>query len=70
MKGHKFIAVGYTNGFVALFDITLNSPMLKLKVSDNVVLLPYFKFQPYTEAINGIVIILFNLIFPFYNVLI
>ncbi|XP_077292392.1 uncharacterized protein LOC143915568 [Arctopsyche grandis] len=54
MKGHKFIAIGYTNGFVALFDITLESPLLKLKVSDNVVLLPYFKFQPYTEVINGL----------------
>ncbi|XP_008194372.2 uncharacterized protein LOC103313276 [Tribolium castaneum] len=54
-SGHNFIAVGYTNGFVALFNLKTNSVILKYCDDDNVpCILPQKCFQAHSHAITAL----------------
>ncbi|XP_063903465.1 uncharacterized protein LOC135122905 isoform X1 [Zophobas morio] len=51
--GHQYLCVGYTNGFVALFNIKSTSFILKFKDSDGVpCVLPSKCFQAHAHAIT------------------
>ncbi|CAH1981210.1 unnamed protein product [Acanthoscelides obtectus] len=50
---HSILAVGYTNGMVAMFNLNCNSSLLKIKDEDEVeVLLPYKSIQAHKFAIS------------------
>ncbi|KAL1487561.1 hypothetical protein ABEB36_015761 [Hypothenemus hampei] len=54
-KGHRYLAVGYSNGVIALFDLELISSNLLHKTSCNThVFLPLKTFQAHLSSITGL----------------
>ncbi|XP_018561078.1 uncharacterized protein LOC108903390 [Anoplophora glabripennis] len=52
-SGHSYIAVGYTDGVVALFDLNTTSNLLIGRDKDGCkVLLPFRSFQPHTHVVT------------------
>ncbi|KAJ8952255.1 hypothetical protein NQ318_007414 [Aromia moschata] len=52
--GHKNVAVGYTNGIVATYDICTSSKLMRYEENGVVVLLPYKVFQAHTFYISAL----------------
>jgi WD40 repeat protein len=53
-SGHRYVVVGYTNGFIGLFNIKNNSAILKYKDADGVTcILPNKCFQGHSHSITG-----------------
>ncbi|XP_049821946.1 uncharacterized protein LOC109602047 isoform X2 [Aethina tumida] len=55
--GHERIAVGYTNGSVAIFDLTKDSTLLEIQQNSTSFLFPYLSFQAHYHYITGIQIL-------------
>lgn len=52
--GHRYIAVGYTNGVLAFFDLVSTSALLRRTDSDGVqIIFPYNIFQGHFTQIIG-----------------
>lgn len=53
-EGHRYIAVGYTNGVIALFDLVSTSALLRQTGSDGVqIIFPSNCFQGHFTQIIG-----------------
>ncbi|XP_017780268.1 PREDICTED: MATH and LRR domain-containing protein PFE0570w [Nicrophorus vespilloides] len=52
--GHKYIAIGYSNGVVALFDLSTESELLRMEIDDLPVYFPYKTFLAHTDAVTGL----------------
>ncbi|KAJ8969702.1 hypothetical protein NQ314_001633 [Rhamnusium bicolor] len=59
--GHRYLAVGYTDGMVGLFDLCTSSKLLTLKDDDDVdMILPYKSFQAHTHYISALTLLHVN----------
>lgn len=53
-SGHRYVAVGYTDGMVAIFDLETTSDLLKLTKNNGVdVLFPYKIIKAHMHYISG-----------------
>ncbi|GBP41093.1 General transcription factor 3C polypeptide 2 [Eumeta japonica] len=53
-KGHSVVAVGYSNGTTAMFDLNSDSPILKYKENDTTIFYPYSDDYSVCSSITGI----------------
>ncbi|KAL1490447.1 hypothetical protein ABEB36_013137 [Hypothenemus hampei] len=54
-KGHRYVAIGYSNGVIALFDLeSTTSNLLHKKTSEIQVFLPVKTFQAHLSCITGL----------------
>ncbi|KAK2586559.1 hypothetical protein KPH14_011445 [Odynerus spinipes] len=58
--GHNTIAAGFSNGYIALWDLTENSPLLMQKQNNSLVINAFSHFLGHSSAITMLAIIPYN----------
>lgn len=52
-NGHNMIAAGLSNGFVAIWDLSTKSQILKIKRNDTYILMPNKHFPAHQHSVTS-----------------
>ncbi|XP_047356622.1 general transcription factor 3C polypeptide 2-like isoform X1 [Vespa velutina] len=59
-RGHNTIAAGFSNGYIALWDLTEESPLLKQKQNDSLIINAFSHFFAHDSAVSMLALIPYN----------
>jgi hypothetical protein len=53
---HRIIAGSFTNGMVAVWDISTESPLLSRRMGKSYIMYPYHTFQAHIGVVSGMLL--------------